>query len=166
MSVPLPVAVLGAGRIGRVHARTIATRVPGARVVAVADPRLDAARALATELDLPRAGEDPLALIHDPGVEAVLVCSSSDTHAALVTEAARAGKAVFCEKPLELDLARIDAVLAEVQAAGVPLMLGFNRRFDPDFARVRQVVAAGGVGRPEVLRITSRDPAPPPPVRP
>jgi myo-inositol 2-dehydrogenase/D-chiro-inositol 1-dehydrogenase len=96
-------------------------------------------------------------------VEAVLVCSSSDTHAALVTEAARAGKAVFCEKPLELDLARIDAVLTVVERAGVPLMLGFNRRFDPDFSRVREIVAEGRIGRPEVLRITSRDPAPPPP---
>ncbi|MFH1468326.1 MAG: inositol 2-dehydrogenase [Pseudomonadota bacterium] len=163
MPAPLPVAVLGAGRIGRVHARTIATRVPGARVLAVADPHFEAAEALAAELGVPRAEADPLALIHDPAVEAVLVCSSSDTHAELVVEAARTGKAIFCEKPLDLDLARIDAVLAAVQTAGVPLMLGFNRRFDPDFSRVRQVVAEGRVGRPELLRVTSRDPSPPPP---
>ncbi len=162
MSAPLPVAVLGAGRIGQVHARTIATRVPGATVVGVADPRLEAARALADELGVARVAADPRELIADPGVEAVLVCSSTDTHADLVVAAAREGKHVFCEKPLDLHLARIDAVLAEVRDAGVQLMLGFNRRFDPDFSKVRELVGAGAVGRPEVLRITSRDPSPPP----
>ncbi len=162
MPAPLPVAVLGAGRIGQVHARTIAHRIPTARVVGVADPRIEAARALAEELSIPRVSERPEDLIHDPEIRAVLVCSSSDTHAELVIEAARAGKAVFCEKPLDLDLARIDQVLAEVERAGTPLMLGFNRRFDPDFARLRALVAEGAVGRPEMLRITSRDPAPPP----
>ncbi len=158
----LPVAILGAGRIGQVHARTIAHRIPSARVVGVADPRLRAAQALADELDIPVATDDPAALISADGIEAVLVCSSTDTHAELVIEAARAGKHVFCEKPLDLELGRIDEVLAEVEAAGVQLMLGFNRRFDPDFARVRELVAAGAVGRPEMLRITSRDPSPPP----
>jgi myo-inositol 2-dehydrogenase/D-chiro-inositol 1-dehydrogenase len=158
----LPVAILGAGRIGQVHARTIAHRIPGAAVVGVADPRVEAAEALAAELGIPRATSDASALIADPGVEAVLVCSSTDTHADLVIEAARAGKHIFCEKPLDLDLARIDAVLAAVERAGVQLMLGFNRRFDPDFARVQALVAAGAIGRPEMLRITSRDPAPPP----
>jgi myo-inositol 2-dehydrogenase / D-chiro-inositol 1-dehydrogenase len=162
MSAPLPVAILGAGRIGQVHARTIAHSIPGAWVVGVADPRLDAAQALATELGIPKVCGDPLELIADPGVAAVLVCSSTDTHADLVIAAARAGKHVFCEKPLDLDLARIDAVLAEVERAGVQLMLGFNRRFDPDFARVQALVASGAVGRPEMLRITSRDPSPPP----
>jgi myo-inositol 2-dehydrogenase/D-chiro-inositol 1-dehydrogenase len=162
MSAPLPIAILGAGRIGQVHARTIAHRIPGARVVGVADPRLDAAQALAGELGIPVATIDPLELIAEPGVAAVLVCSSTDTHADLVIAAARAGKHVFCEKPLDLDLARIDEVLAEVRRAGVQLMLGFNRRFDPDFARVRALVAGGAVGRPEMLRITSRDPSPPP----
>ena len=162
MSAPLPVAILGAGRIGQVHARTIAHSIPGARVVAVADPRLDAAQALASELGIASVSDDPLATIADPGVAAVLVCSSTDTHADLVIAAARAGKHVFCEKPLDLDLARIDAVLAEVERAGVQLMLGFNRRFDPDFARVQALVAGGAVGRPEMLRITSRDPSPPP----
>jgi myo-inositol 2-dehydrogenase/D-chiro-inositol 1-dehydrogenase len=162
MSQPLRVAILGAGRIGQVHARAIAHRIPAARVVGVADPRLDAAQALAAELGIPEVSSDPAELIAHPEVEAVLVCSSTDTHADLVVQAARAGKHVFCEKPLDLDLARIDEVLAEVERAGVQLMLGFNRRFDPDFARLRALVAAGAVGRPEMLRITSRDPAPPP----
>ncbi len=162
MSAPLPVAVLGAGRIGQVHARTITQSVPGARVVGLADPRIDAARQLADELGVPRVCEQPLELIEDPEVRAVLVCSSTDTHADLVMAAARAGKHVFCEKPLDLDLERIDQVLEVVEEAGIQLMLGFNRRFDPDFARVRELVASGAVGRPEMLRITSRDPAPPP----
>jgi myo-inositol 2-dehydrogenase/D-chiro-inositol 1-dehydrogenase len=162
MHAPLPVAVLGAGRIGQVHARTIAHSIPAARVIGVADPRLEAAQALADELDIPVATNDPNALIAAEGIEAVLICSSTDTHADLVIQAARSGKHIFCEKPLDLDLARIDEVLAEVEAAGVRLMLGFNRRFDPDFARVRELVAAGAVGRPEMLRITSRDPSPPP----
>jgi len=162
MSAALPVAILGAGRIGQVHARTIVHRIPGARVVGVADPRIEAAHALAGELDIPVVSDDPLQLIHAPEVQAVLVCSSTNTHADLVIEAARAGKHVFCEKPLDLGLDRIDAVLSEVQAAGVQLMLGFNRRFDPDFARVRTLVSGGAIGRPEMLRITSRDPSPPP----
>ena len=162
MSAALPVAILGAGRIGQVHARTIAHLIPEARVVGVADPRLGAAQALAAELGIPTVSDDPAQLIADPQVQAVLVCSSTDTHADLVIQAARAGKHIFCEKPLDLDLGRIDTVLAEVERAGVQLMLGFNRRFDPDFARVRALVASGAVGRPEMLRITSRDPAPPP----
>ena len=162
MSAALPVAILGAGRIGQVHARTIAHRIPGARLVGVADPRISVARELARELSIPLVSDRPEELIRDPEVQAVMICSSTDTHADLVIEAARAGKHVFCEKPLDLELARIDAVLAEVEEAGVQLMLGFNRRFDPDFARVRDLVAAGAVGRAEMLRITSRDPAPPP----
>ena len=162
MNAPLPVAILGAGRIGGVHARTIATRVAGAHVVGVADPRLSAARQLAAELGVAYASADASELILDRAVEAVLVCSSTDTHADMVVAAARAGKHVFCEKPLDLSLARIDRVLAEVDKAGVQLMLGFNRRFDPDFARVQQLVAGGAVGQPELLRITSRDPEPPP----
>ena len=162
MPPSLPVAILGAGRIGQVHARTIAHRIPGARLVGVADPRLEAAQALADELGIPRVSAHPAELIADPEVRAVLVCSSTDTHADLVIAAAGEGKHVFCEKPLDLDLARIDLVLQAVDRAGVQLMLGFNRRFDPDFARVRALVASGAVGRPEMLRITSRDPSPPP----
>jgi len=105
---------------------------------------------------------DPMEVIHNPFVDAVLVCSSTDTHAALVMDAARAGKHVFCEKPLDLTIERIDEVLRVVESSKVKLQVGFNRRFDPDFARVRDLVSSGAVGAVHLLRIASRDPSPPP----
>ena len=162
MAQELRLGIIGAGRIGKVHARTIVNRVPEARLVAIADPQRAAAEALASELRVPRALSDHRELLHDREIDAVLVCSSTDTHAAVVTEAAAAGKQIFCEKPLDLKLARIDAVLEAVSRAGVKLMMGFNRRFDADFARIRDEVVRGAVGEPHLLRITSRDPGPPP----
>jgi myo-inositol 2-dehydrogenase/D-chiro-inositol 1-dehydrogenase len=97
-----------------------------------------------------------------PEIEAVVICSSTDTHAQITQEAAGAGKHIFCEKPIDLDLERIDKTLRAVDRAGVKFQVGFNRRFDPNFRRVRQMVADGSIGNPEVLRITSRDPGPPP----
>jgi myo-inositol 2-dehydrogenase/D-chiro-inositol 1-dehydrogenase len=162
MADRLKVGIIGAGRIGTVHARTIVNRVPEAVVVAIADPVKSQAEKLAAELGISRVVADHREILKDRGIDAVLVCSSTDTHAAVVTEAAKAGKQIFCEKPLDLDLPRIDAVLAEVRRAGVKLMMGFNRRFDPDFAHIRAEVARGAVGTPQLLRITSRDPGPPP----
>ncbi len=154
--------LIGAGRIGRVHGATITARIPGARIVHIADPLEGAARRLAQELGVPTAGRDPGAVITDPAVDAVLICSSTDAHPEQVVAAARAGKHVFCEKPVDLDLRRLDEVLGAVRRAGIKLQVGFNRRFDPDFAHMRTLIAAGGIGAPEILRITSRDPAPPP----
>jgi myo-inositol 2-dehydrogenase / D-chiro-inositol 1-dehydrogenase len=162
MATRLKVGIIGAGRIGTVHARTIVNRVPEAAVAVIADPVRGLAEKLAAELGIPRVAADHREILRDPAIDAVLVCSSTDTHAAVVIEAARAGKQIFCEKPLDLDLARIDTVLEAVAKAGVKLMMGFNRRFDPDFAHVRSEVARGAVGRPHLLRITSRDPGPPP----
>ena len=158
----MKLGLIGAGRIGAVHGRTISTRIPGARIVRIADPMVDAARSLARELGIPDAGPDAGAVFEDPAVDAVLICSSTDVHPDQVIAAARAGKHIFCEKPVDLDLHRLDEVLGVVRRAGVKLQVGFNRRFDPDFARLREVIAAGGIGIPEILRITSRDPAPPP----
>lgn len=163
MTAPLNLGILGAGRIGRVHARTIATRLPQARLRAVADPDAEAAGRLAAECGVPRVADDPAEVLADGDVQAVLICSATDTHAGLVERAAAAGKHIFCEKPLDLDLARIDRLLAAVAAAGVTLMVGFNRRFDPDFARMRGLIASGSIGIPHLLRLTSRDPSPPPP---
>jgi len=162
MAKRLDVGIIGAGRIGIVHARTLAYRVPEARVVAIADPKLASAQALGAELGIGRVSADYRSLVADPEIRAVVVCSSTDTHAEVVIAAARAGKHVFCEKPLDLDLGRIAEVQAAVDEARVKLQLGFNRRFDPDFAMVRRKVADGTIGKPELLRITSRDPAPPP----
>lgn len=158
---PLRVAVIGVGRIGRLHADLLARRVSGAAVAAVHDPHADTARRVADELGVPARGSVG-ELLEAPDVDAVAICSSTDTHAALMTAAARAGKAVFCEKPVSLDLAELDAALAAVREAGVPFQVGFNRRFDPAHESVRQAVASGAIGEPHLVRISSRDPAPPP----
>jgi len=153
------IAVIGVGRIGSMHAELLARRITGAELVAVADTDAAAARAVGAELGVPAVGvEDALAL----DAEAVAICSSTDTHTELVVAAARAGKAVFCEKPVSLDLAEVDRALRAVDAAGVPFQIGFNRRFDPAHQAVHDAVAAGTIGQPQLVRISSRDPAPPP----
>jgi len=156
------VGVIGAGRIGKVHAETVTYRIPEARVIAVADIVEEAARRLAEQLHIPQATRDYREILADPQVDAVLVCSSTDTHAAIITEAAEAGKHIFAEKPIDLSLARIDQVLAAVEKAGVKFQVGFNRRFDPTFARVHQAIQNGEIGEVHLLHIISRDPAPPP----
>ncbi|HAF70406.1 TPA: inositol 2-dehydrogenase [Candidatus Acetothermia bacterium] len=158
----LKVGIIGAGRIGRLHAENLVRRLPGAELVAIADVVEEAARICARELGIPRAYGDPASILKDPEIEAVLICSSTDTHADLIEQAAEAGKHIFCEKPIALDLDSIDRALAAVERAGVVLQVGFNRRFDPSFSAAREAVAAGRIGRPHILKITSRDPAPPP----
>lgn len=158
----LAVGVIGVGRIGKLHAGHLVHRIPRARIVAVSDVRPEAARACAAELGIPAAAADPRALLDNREIQAVVICSSTDTHARLIEEAAAAGKHIFCEKPIALDLAQIDRALASVQKAKVKLQIGFNRRFDPNFARVRELVRTGRIGEPHILRITSRDPGPPP----
>jgi myo-inositol 2-dehydrogenase/D-chiro-inositol 1-dehydrogenase len=158
----LRLGVIGAGRIGQIHAQNIAQHLPSAQLVAIADPRLDAAQELAARLRVPRAVADYRALLDDASIAAVAICSSTDTHAPLITAAAQAGKHIFCEKPIARALDEIDQALAAVARAGVKLQVGFNRRFDSSFCRVRELVAAGEIGAPHLLRITSRDPAPPP----
>ena len=152
----LDVAVIGAGRIGRIHARNVALH-PRARLVGVTDPDSAAAGALAASLGAPAV---PLDAAFDAA--AVMVCSPTPTHADYIERAAAAGQAVFCEKPVDLDAGRVRACLGAVARAGVPLMVGFNRRFDPSFAALRRRLAAGEIGRLETLTITSRDPSPPP----
>jgi myo-inositol 2-dehydrogenase/D-chiro-inositol 1-dehydrogenase len=156
------VGLIGAGRIGRVHAENLAYRIPEANLVAVSDVFVEAAEKLAAELQVPAAYKDHRAILDDDSVDAILICSSTDTHARLIEEAAGARKQIFCEKPIALNLAKIDAALEAVERAGVKLMVGFNRRFDPNFRRVREIAAAGQIGTPHLLRITSRDPQPPP----
>ena len=162
MSQNLRFGVIGAGRIGKIHAESLATRIPGVEVGVIADINLAAAQELANRLHIPTATQDYHIILADPTIDAVAICSSTDTHAQIVIEAAQAGKHIFCEKPIDLDLAKIDAALAAVEKAGVKLQIGFNRRFDPNFRRIRQVVADGKIGEPHLIRITSRDPAPPP----
>jgi myo-inositol 2-dehydrogenase / D-chiro-inositol 1-dehydrogenase len=149
----------GAGRIGAIHAGNI-SRHPDARRHIVVDPDRVAAERLAGRYSA-GVGSQTEALA-DPKVNAVVIASSTDTHADLVEAASRAGKAVFCEKPLDLDRGRAEACVAVTQECGVPLMVGFNRRFDPNFARLERQIRDGRLGRLELLTITSRDPAPPP----
>jgi myo-inositol 2-dehydrogenase/D-chiro-inositol 1-dehydrogenase len=158
---PVRIGVIGVGRIGRMHAELLARRVAGASVAAVQDAHADSARAVAAQLDVPVAATAS-ELLADETVDAVAICTSTDTHADLIVEAARAGKAIFCEKPVSLDLAAVDRALAAVEEAGVPFQIGFNRRFDPGHRSVREAVAAGAVGDVHLVRISSRDPAPPP----
>jgi myo-inositol 2-dehydrogenase / D-chiro-inositol 1-dehydrogenase len=161
VSSPRRIGVIGVGRIGRMHADLLARRVPGVAVAAVQDVHAESARAVGAALGVPVADgvED---LLSSAEVDAVAICTSTDTHADLIVAAARAGKAIFCEKPVSLDLEAVDRALAAVDEAGVPFQIGFNRRFDPAHASVRAAVVAGEVGDPHLVRITSRDPAPPP----
>jgi myo-inositol 2-dehydrogenase / D-chiro-inositol 1-dehydrogenase len=158
---PLRVGVIGVGRIGRMHAELIAHQVPGAALAAVYDAYEAIARDVAAELRVPATATVEEVFASEE-VDAVAICSSSDTHVELVIAAAEAGKAVFCEKPVSLELAELDRALDAVQEAGVPFQIGFNRRFDPGHASVQQAVASGEIGEAHLVRISSRDPAPPP----
>jgi myo-inositol 2-dehydrogenase/D-chiro-inositol 1-dehydrogenase len=157
----LRIGVIGVGRIGRMHADLLARQVPGAAVSVVHDAREEAAREVAGELGV-AAAADLEELLGASEVDAVAICTSTDTHAELIVAAARAGKAIFCEKPVSLHLAEVDRALTAVDEAAVPFQIGFNRRFDPAHTAVATAVADGTVGDPHLVRITSRDPAPPP----
>ena len=158
---PLTIAVLGVGRIGSMHAELLAHRVAGATVSVVHDVMPEAAAATAARVGA-RAATSVEDVMADDAVEAVAICSSTDTHVDLMVAAAEAGKAIFCEKPISLTLSEVDRGLAAVAAAGVPLHIGFNRRFDAGHGTVRAAVSDGTVGELRQVRITSRDPAPPP----
>ena len=151
--------IIGAGRIGKIHAGNVAAR-PDSAVAYVADADPAAAAALAKATGAKVAEIDAILAAKD--VEAVAICSPTDTHADLIERAARAKKAIFCEKPIDLDVARVRACLEVVRQTGATLMVGFNRRFDPNFAALRRRVAEGAIGALEIVSITSRDPSPPP----
>ena len=157
----LQFALFGAGRIGAIHAANLAAHGDAALRWVADPPNPGAAEALARRHGA-RVAPDAAAALADREVGAVLIASSTDTHADLAEAAARAGKAIFCEKPIDLSLARVDRCLAAVRAAGVPMLVGFNRRFDPSFAALRARLAAGEVGAVEQVVITSRDPGLPP----
>ncbi|MCC5954572.1 MAG: inositol 2-dehydrogenase [Natronohydrobacter sp.] len=152
-------AVLGAGRIGQVHARAIAS-VDGAGLVAIADPVAAAAESVATKYGCDIRTIEAIEASVD--VDAVVICTPTDTHADLIERFCRVGKAVFCEKPVDLDSARVRACLKVVEDTHGRVMLGFNRRFDPDFAALKAALDAGRIGKVEMITITSRDPGAPP----
>ena len=156
----LNIAIIGAGRIGHVHARTVAAH-PRARLVLVCDPVGDAAQNLAAEYGA-RSCKEAEEVFADPEVDAVVIGSPTPLHIPHLLAAAKAGKAVLCEKPIALDMKDVEAARAELDAITTPVMFGFNRRFDPSFAAVRAAVAEGRIGELEQLTIISRDPAAPP----
>jgi myo-inositol 2-dehydrogenase/D-chiro-inositol 1-dehydrogenase len=154
----ITVGVLGAGRIGRLHTDNL-FRMPGVRVKSIADPYADFGTWPPKDV---ATGPDPELVLDDPEIEAVLICSPTPTHAPFTEAAAKCGKHVFCEKPVDLDPDRIRRTLSVVKDAGVKMQVGFNRRFDPTFARVRQAVIDGDIGDIHIVKITSRDPEAPP----
>ena len=159
----LKFGIIGAGRIGKVHAETLSLRLPDTKVRAIVDTDREAARSLAERCSIPIIIESAEQLLADDEIDAVVICSPTDTHADLIVQAARAGKHIFCEKPISFHLENIDQALKAVETSGVLLQIGFNRRFDSNFMRVRHSVASGEIGVPSLMHIISRDPAPPPP---
>ena len=155
----LKVGLLGAGRIGQVHAAVVAAH-EGSKLAAISDVYAPAAEELAAKYHAQVRSSDEI--IADDAINAVLIATSTDTHSDLIEAATQAGKAVMCEKPVDLSLERARACLKAVSATGRPVMIGFNRRFDPSFAAIRDSLAAGQIGKAELLSVTSFDPAPPP----
>ena len=164
MTEKLKIGVIGVGRIGKLHSENIARFVPQAKLEGIADIKLTAEQETwAKNLGARIISKNPEELLRDASIDAVAICSPTDTHADFVIAAALAGKHIFCEKPIDLSIPKVKAALEAVKKAGVKLQIGFNRRFDHNFARVREHTLAGKVGTVHLVRITSRDPAPPPP---
>jgi len=153
------VGLIGAGRIGKVHAMSVGAN-PDARIKYVSDVYQPAAEELAAAYGAETATVDEI--MNDPDVDIVMICSVTDTHADLIVRSAKAGKAIFCEKPIDLDIERVREVLAVVKETRAKLMVGFNRRFDPNFQAVKAKIESGDAGKVELVTIASRDPAPPP----
>ncbi len=156
------IGLIGAGRIGKLHAGNLVRHIPGVELLWVADVMEEAAKGTAERLGIPNWTSDYRRVLADPEVDAIVICTSTDTHAEIIQAAAAAKKHIFCEKPLALDLKEIDAALSAVAQTGVTLQVGFHRRFDPHFRRLKELLDQGQIGRPWLLKITSYDPAPPP----
>lgn len=154
--------IVGAGRIGKLHAQNLATRMRGVRLAGVADVNRAAAEQLASDWNIPTVTQDFRELLDDASIDAILIASATHTHVPIMEQAAAAGKHIFCEKPISFDLVEIDRALAAVATAGVKLQIGFNRRFDPNFLKARSLIVQGRLGELNLLHIVSRDPSPPP----
>ncbi|MGI5174607.1 inositol 2-dehydrogenase [Treponema sp. OMZ 840] len=162
MNKCLKIGIIGAGRIGKLHASNLARRISKAKPVALSDINKKEAQKLARLLDIPAVYDDYKEILADPAIEAVFICSSTDTHSEISMEAAKAGKHIFCEKPIDYDIHKIKSVLDIVKKKGVKYQVGFNQRFDPDYCRIKKAVSSGELGQLRIIKITSRDPAPPP----
>ena len=163
MADKLKVGIIGAGRIGKIHADNIARFIPQAELSGIADIKMGPGEETwAKKLGAGIVSKDPQDLLKEPSIKAIAICSSTDTHADFVMAAAEAGKHIFCEKPVDLSIPKVKAAISAAHKAGVKLQIGFNRRFDHNFARVRDYTLAGSVGEVQLIKITSRDPSPPP----
>ena len=162
MKARLNVGVIGLGRLGRVYAADLAQRVPKARLAAVADRQADLAESFARDHGVPKWYQTHEDLLDDKAIDAVAVITSTSTHREVVIDAARRGKAVFCEKPIALSLAEAGQMLQTVAATGVFFQMGFQRRFDSGYVAAKEKIEAGAIGAPVLLISTSRDPYPPP----
>jgi myo-inositol 2-dehydrogenase/D-chiro-inositol 1-dehydrogenase len=156
----LTIGIIGAGRIGRLHVDNL-KKISQIRIKSVSDVVKDHLESWAKEKQIEVLTTDYHELLNDPEIEAVFICSPTDTHAAIIKEAAAAGKHIFCEKPVSFSVEETEEALAVVEKTGVKLQIGFNRRFDPNFRKIRTIVLGGEIGQPHILRITSRDPHPP-----
>ena len=162
MDKKLTVGIIGTGRIGKVHTMSIMNQLPQVEIKGVTDIFLDQAQAWADETGIKTVYKDYKEMLADADIDAVLVCSSTDTHADIAIAAANAGKHVFCEKPVDLSIAKVEAVIDAAKKAGVKLQIGFNRRFDHNFRKVKELIENKTIGDLQILKITSRDPSPPP----
>ncbi|MDR1349276.1 MAG: inositol 2-dehydrogenase [Zoogloeaceae bacterium] len=156
------IGIIGAGRIGKLHAKSITYHIPEAEIAIISDPVIDVAKAVAGELSIPQYVADYKEVLKCPNVDAVLICSPTDTHADIAIEAARLGKHIFCEKPVDREIEKIVETKKVVEACKVKMQIGFNRRFDHNHKRVRDLAKSGVLGDIHVVKITSRDPEPPP----
>jgi myo-inositol 2-dehydrogenase/D-chiro-inositol 1-dehydrogenase len=163
MTERLKIGIIGAGRIGKIHIENIARFIPEAKFEGLADIMLSPEQeAWAKGLGARIVSKNPQDLFNDSQIKAIIICSSTDTHADFIVAAANAGKHIFCEKPIDLDAHKVVLALDAVKKTGVKLQIGFNRRFDHNFGRVREHTASGAIGNIQLIKITSRDPAPPP----
>ena len=159
----MKVGIIGAGRIGKVHAKNISMFVPEMEIKTIVDPFMnEQTEAFAKSCGIPNTTKDANDILNDPEIEAVLICSSTDTHSKYIIEAAHAGKHIFCEKPIDYDLEKVHAAINAAKEAGVKLQIGFCRRFDHNHRAVYDMVRDGKVGKVNIIKISSRDPEPPP----
>jgi len=158
----LKLGIIGAGRIGQVHATSITKNVKNATVHMIADPFMNEDKIKwINELGIENITTDYKEILENKDIDAVLICSSTDTHSSISIEAARANKHIFCEKPIDHDLGKIQMVLEEVEKAGIKYQVGFNRRFDNNFKAIKDAVTEGKIGTPHIIKVTSRDPEAP-----
>lgn len=153
--------VIGVGRIGKIHLKNLTYHISAAEVVAVADVYPDELNKVAKQFNIPTAVKDYREVLKLSNIDAVAVCSPTTTHAQIVQEAAAAGKHIFCEKPIDLSLEKIEKTIDQVKRCGVKFQVGFNRRFDSNFSKIHELIKSGKIGEPQILRISSRDPMPP-----